>query len=103
MSTQASARRRSRASFIIAAALAVVLIVVLRLVIGGDSGAGGAGLRSEDAAAGAAPVRVFTLSYGRDADQQVLTRIAETTNAAEYDSSDPTSINQVFTAVISNF
>ena len=49
------------------------------------------------------PVRIFTIAYGRDADLTTLKRIAEATNAAAYDASDPTSINQVFTAVISNF
>jgi hypothetical protein len=29
--------------------------------------------------------------------------MAQVTNGASYDSSDPTSINRVFTAVISNF
>jgi Ca-activated chloride channel family protein len=48
-------------------------------------------------------VRLFTIAYGDDADQGTLRQIAETTNGAAYNSSDPTSINQVFTAVISNF
>jgi Ca-activated chloride channel family protein len=48
-------------------------------------------------------VRLFTIAYGDDADHETLKRIAETTNGAAYNSSDPTSINQVFTAVISNF
>jgi Ca-activated chloride channel family protein len=48
-------------------------------------------------------VRMFTIAYGSDADQEVLRRIAQTTNGASYDSSDPTSINRVFTTVISNF
>jgi Ca-activated chloride channel family protein len=49
------------------------------------------------------PVRVFTIAYGGDADQAVLRRIAEATNAAAYDASDPATIDRVFTAVISNF
>jgi Ca-activated chloride channel family protein len=48
-------------------------------------------------------VRLFTIGYGEDADLDTLRRISETTNAATYDSSDPTSIDQVFTAVVSNF
>jgi len=48
-------------------------------------------------------VRLFTIAYGRDADLNVLRQIAGATNAAAYDSSDPTSIDQVFTAVVSNF
>jgi Ca-activated chloride channel homolog len=49
------------------------------------------------------PVRMFTISYGSDADLEVLRRIAQATNGASYDSSDPTSINRVFTMAISNF
>ena len=49
------------------------------------------------------PVRVFTIAYGEDADLNALRRIAEATNAASYDASDASTINQVFTAVISNF
>ena len=49
------------------------------------------------------PVRIFPISYGRDADLATLQRIADATNAAVYDASDPTSIRRVFDAVISNF
>jgi Ca-activated chloride channel family protein len=49
------------------------------------------------------PVRVFPIAYGRDADLATLQRIADATNAAVYDASDPTSIRRVFDAVISNF
>ena len=48
-------------------------------------------------------MRVFTIAYGEDADLAALRRIAEATNAAAYDASDPPTINQVFTAVITNF
>jgi Ca-activated chloride channel family protein len=48
-------------------------------------------------------VRLFTIAYGADADQNVLKQIAESTSGTEYDSSKPDSINQVFTSVISNF
>jgi Ca-activated chloride channel family protein len=48
-------------------------------------------------------VRLFTIAYGSDADQDVLKQIAEATAGSEYDSSKPDSINQVFTSVISNF
>ncbi len=57
-------------------------------------------LQSEDAGTG---VRLFTIAYGGDADLSVLKRIAEATDAAAYDSSKPDTIDQVFTAVISNF
>lgn len=49
------------------------------------------------------PVRVFTIGYGSDADLSVLRQIAEATDAASYNASDPKSISKVFTAVISNF
>jgi Ca-activated chloride channel family protein len=49
------------------------------------------------------PVRMFTIAYGSDADLEVLRRIAQATNGASYDSSDPNSINQVFSTAISNF
>jgi len=49
------------------------------------------------------PVRMFTIAYSADADGGVLRRIAEASAAASYQASDPTSITQVLTAVISNF
>ncbi len=49
------------------------------------------------------PVRVFTIGYGKDADLTILRRIAEASNAAAYDASNPATIEQVFTAVVSNF
>jgi Ca-activated chloride channel family protein len=48
-------------------------------------------------------VRVFTIAYGADADLETLKQISQTTNAKAYDSREPGSIDQVFTAVISNF
>jgi Ca-activated chloride channel family protein len=51
----------------------------------------------------ATPVRVFTLAYGDKAEKDVLRQIAETTNAATYDASDPRTIREVLIAVISNF
>jgi len=48
-------------------------------------------------------VRVFTIGYGEDADQNVLRRIAEAADGAAYDSSDPNTIGDIFTEVISNF
>ncbi len=58
-----------------------------------------------DAAEGSTskPVRVFTIGYGGDADLSILRRIAEASNGAVYDASDPRSITKVFTAVLSNF
>ena len=49
------------------------------------------------------PVRLFTIAYGKGADLGVLKRMAEATNAAAYDASDPATIDRVFTAVVSNF
>ena len=48
-------------------------------------------------------VRVFTISYGADADSATLKAISEATNAAYYDASNPATIDQVFTNVVSNF
>ncbi|MFI6320286.1 extracellular solute-binding protein [Nonomuraea sp. NPDC050556] len=52
---------------------------------------------------GADTVRLFTIAYGEDADLDILKQISQTTNAAAYDSRKPGSIDQVFTAVVSNF
>ena len=46
---------------------------------------------------------MFTISYGADADKATLLRIAEASNAALYDASNPTTIQAVFSAVVSNF
>ena len=43
------------------------------------------------------------LGVSADADQATLRRIAEASTAASYDASDPTSIDKVFAAVVSNF
>ena len=48
-------------------------------------------------------VRVFPIGYGADADLVSLGGIAEAARGASYDASDPTSIDKVFTAVLSNF
>ena len=48
-------------------------------------------------------VRVFPISYGEGADLATLRRIAEASQGAVYDSSDPRSITKVFVAVVSNF
>jgi Ca-activated chloride channel family protein len=60
-------------------------------------------LRAGSEGQSSTPVRIFPIAYGKDADLSVLRRIAEATNAAAYDASDPTTINQVFTNVVSNF
>ena len=60
-------------------------------------------LRGSSEGENSQPVRVFPIAYGKDADLARAAPIAEATNAAAYDASDPTTINQVFTAVVSNF
>jgi Ca-activated chloride channel family protein len=60
-------------------------------------------LRSGTEGGGSTPVRVFTISYGDGADKATLKRIAEATNAAAYDATNPKTINEVLTAVVSNF
>lgn len=60
-------------------------------------------LRSTNEGQSTRPVRIFPIAYGENADLAVLRRIAEATNATAYDASDPATIKNVFTAVISNF
>ena len=60
-------------------------------------------LRAGSEGAAGTPVRVFTIGYGGDADSATLKAIAEATTAAYYDASNPATIDQVFTNVVSNF
>ena len=60
-------------------------------------------LTSGSEGASSRPVRVFTIAYGEGADDVTLRAIAQATTAAHYDASNPATIQQVFTAVISNF
>jgi Ca-activated chloride channel family protein len=60
-------------------------------------------LRAGSEGLSSSPVRLFTIAYGKSASIGVLKRMAEATNAAAYDASDPQTITNVFTAVISNF
>ncbi|MEY2567218.1 MAG: Ca-activated chloride channel [Actinomycetota bacterium] len=60
-------------------------------------------LRSGSEGLSSTPVRLFTIAYGQNADKDTLKRLAEATNAAAYDASDPQTISKVFTAVVSNF
>jgi Ca-activated chloride channel family protein len=53
--------------------------------------------------AGEGGVRVFTIAYGKDADLDTLRRISEASRAAVYDATDPSTIDTVFTNVLSNF
>ena len=49
------------------------------------------------------PVRIFTVAYGSGANPAELKRIAEASNATAYQATDATTIDAVFTSVISNF
>jgi Ca-activated chloride channel homolog len=60
-------------------------------------------LQSGSEGAQSRPVRVFPIAYGKDADLAILRQIAEATRAAVYDASNPATIEQVFTNVVSNF
>jgi Ca-activated chloride channel family protein len=60
-------------------------------------------LRADSEGQSAAPVRLFTIGYGKDADLTTLRTMAEATNAAAYDARNPATIENVFTDVVSNF
>ncbi|HET7487628.1 MAG TPA: substrate-binding domain-containing protein [Acidimicrobiales bacterium] len=49
------------------------------------------------------PVRLFPIAYGKGADLDVLEQMAEATDAKAYDASDPSTIQNVFANVVSNF
>lgn len=49
------------------------------------------------------PVRIFTIAYGAGADPTELRQIAQASNATAYQATDATTIDSVFTAVVSNF
>jgi Ca-activated chloride channel family protein len=50
-----------------------------------------------------APVRIFAIAYGADADQSALGRIATASGGQVFDASNPERINLVFASVINNF
>lgn len=60
-------------------------------------------LRQGSEGQGTSPVRMFAIAYGEGADLNVLERMADATNAKAYDASDPATIDNVFTNVVSNF
>jgi len=60
-------------------------------------------LRELEASAQENGVRVFTIAYGPDADLATLQAISEASRAAAYDARNPTSIDKVFSDVLSNF
>jgi Ca-activated chloride channel family protein len=48
-------------------------------------------------------VRVFTIGYGEDADQETLEQIAAASRARSYNASDAATIEQIMVDVVSNF
>ena len=60
-------------------------------------------LQNQAKGEGGKPVRLFTIGYGRDADAVVLQEMADAASGAYYNAGDPTTINKIFTQVISNF
>jgi Ca-activated chloride channel homolog len=60
-------------------------------------------LRAQNEGEATRPVRIFPIAYGGDADEATLKRIAEATSAASYSAVDPSTIVNVFNAVVSNF
>ncbi len=62
-----------------------------------------ASLRESTSSELAKPIRIFPIAYGDGADIDVLRKIAEASNSSVYDASDPSTIDRVFAAVVSNF
>src|SRR3954447_4519860 len=60
-------------------------------------------LRSGNEGQASHAVRVFPIGYGADADAQTLRAIADASSSNYYSATDPSTITQVLTAVISNF
>lgn len=50
-----------------------------------------------------APVRIFTIAYGEEADKGILERISKASGGQMFDASDPERIDKVFAQVINNF
>jgi Ca-activated chloride channel family protein len=100
--TTKAAARTMRESFDPARINAVVLLTDGRNEYPPDTDLDGL-LRQLRAEGEDVAVRVFPIAYGQDADLGILQRVAEASRPAAYDSSDPASIEKVFTAVISNF
>lgn len=62
-----------------------------------------ASLREGSEGQATSPVRLFPIAYGSGADLGVLEQMADATSAKAYDASNPATINDVFTNVVSNF
>lgn len=61
------------------------------------------GLRTASASENSHPVRIFTVAYGADADNDSLKAVAEASNAAAYSATDAKTIAKVLAQVVSNF
>jgi len=62
-----------------------------------------AALRANSSSEVSRPIRIFPIAYGDSADLDTLRRIADASSSTAYDASDPTTIDRVFAAVVSNF
>jgi Ca-activated chloride channel family protein len=49
-----------------------------------------------------ASIKLFTIAFGKDADKDILKRIAEATGGKQYDS-DPKTINSVYSDIATFF
>ncbi len=50
-----------------------------------------------------APVRIFTIAYGKEADKGVLRRISTASGGQMFDATDSRQIGEVFASVLHNF
>jgi Ca-activated chloride channel family protein len=48
-------------------------------------------------------VRIFGIAFGDEADLDTLEQIAKVSRATAYDATDPSSVDKVFSSVLSNF
>ncbi|MEZ5320695.1 MAG: extracellular solute-binding protein [Microthrixaceae bacterium] len=60
-------------------------------------------LRSTATGEDAKPIRLFTVAYGASAQSEILSRMAEASAGAAYAAKDATTIEKVFSEVVSNF
>ena len=60
-------------------------------------------LRDLDGSALENSVRIFGIAFGADADLSTLQEVAKVSRAAAYDATDPSSVDKVFSSVLSNF
>jgi Ca-activated chloride channel family protein len=60
-------------------------------------------LRDLDGSALEDSVRIFGIAFGEEADLTTLQEIAKVSRAAAYDATDPSSVDKIFSSVLSNF